>query len=79
MNQQQPLLEGPSELDLREAQSFEKSLENNIQKMFTNYRVLLKKHSQLLEMNKESIGQHEDIQIETASRNIVSLLNSICE
>jgi hypothetical protein len=62
----------PNELDQREVQNFEKALEINIQRMFTNYRLLLKKHTQLLDMNKEMIGAHEEIQVETASRNIVS-------
>lgn len=63
-----------NELDQREVQYFEKALENNIQKMFTNYRLLLKKNTQLLDINKEMIGSHEEIQVESASRNIVSYL-----
>jgi hypothetical protein len=51
-------------------QYFHRSLENNLYKLHYNYKMLLKKHSSL--STEKSIGKHEEVQIETSSRNIVS-------
>jgi hypothetical protein len=48
-----------------------RNLETNIYKLHANYKLLLKKHSSLCA--EKSIGKQEDLQIETASRNIVSI------
>jgi hypothetical protein len=52
-------------------QYYIRNLETNIYKLHANYKLLLKKHSSLCA--EKSIGKQEDLQIETASRNIVSI------
>lgn len=58
-------------------QFFHRNLENNIYKLHSNYKLLLKKHSQLCQQQQQGavgtglIGKHEEMQIETATRNIV--------
>jgi hypothetical protein len=52
-------------------QYYQRNLENNILKLHANYKTLLKKSSSMI--SASTIGKHEELQIETATQNIVSL------
>ena len=53
-------------------QSFEKEVDVNIQILLSNYRSLLQLHGTL--SVKESMGKHQDLQLNTATQSIVSIL-----
>lgn len=59
-----------STLNTAQNQYFQKNLRKNIYKLHENYKLLLRKHSDLIQQS--SIGKHEELQIEAASENIVS-------
>lgn len=61
-------------LNTAQNQYFVKNLKKNIYKLHENYKLLLRKHTDLLQQT--SIGKHEELQIETASENIVSRISN---
>jgi hypothetical protein len=56
-------------------QYYQRNLENNILKLHANYKTLLKKSSSMI--SATTIGKHEELQIETATQNIVSIFLSL--
>ena len=51
--------------------TFEQEVHSDAQFLLSNYRNLLQLHATLSQ--QESLGKHHDLQVETASNNIVSL------